>query len=508
MLRKENIRICMVIAVALLAAVWLSLSEKRSASGAHDAHSGHGHDAHEQGHDHSDGLGPNGGKVLREGEFELEFVVYQKGGSPHIRLYPSHNHKPLEPKEVAVSVELERLGGKVDKFLFRPSGEFLYSEEAVEEPNSFFVKIAAEWRGEKFEWEYSQYEGRLTLPPDLANTMGLETEGAGPGKILSLLTLPGEIAFNADMVSHVVPRVSGVVMESRKNLGDAVQQGEIMAIIDSRELGDARSKYLVALEREKLARYNFERVKRLWESQTVAEKEFLTTQKSFLEEKIELTSAERKLKALGLSETEINSLANGNDGDLTHYLIRAPFDGVVIRKHLSHGEWVKEDAEIYMIADLSSVWVDITVYAKDLGSVRIGQEATVKADSNGFTGVGRVSYVGPLVGEDSRTAKARLVLPNSEGLWRPGLFAKIEVVQHNESPPMVVRCEAIQTYRNRPVVFVQHDDQYEACPVTVGRTDGKFTEIVKGLSAGERYVSKNSYVLKAELGKAGMSHNH
>jgi len=211
---------------------------------------------------------------------------------------------------------------------------------------------------------------------------------------------------------------------------------------------------------------------------------------------------------LGLSEAEINALANGNDSDLTHYYIRAPFDGVVVRKHLSLGEWVKEDAEIYIIADLSTVWVDITVYAKDLDSVRLGQEASVSTDSNTLTGVGRVSYVGPLVGEDSRTAKARLVLPNSEGRWRPGMFAKVELVQHNESPPTVVRSEAIQTYRDRPCVFVQHDDQYEACPVTIGSTDGKFTEIVKGLSAGERYVSKNSYVLKAELGKTGMSHSH
>ncbi len=214
------------------------------------------------------------------------------------------------------------------------------------------------------------------------------------------------------------------------------------------------------------------------------------------------------MKALGLSEAEISSLTNGNDGDLTRYVIRAPYDGVVIKKHISHGEWVKEDSEIFVIADLSSVWVDIIVYAKDLASVRVGQDATVKTDSNGVEGIGKVSYVGPLVGEDTRTAKARVVLRNPDGKWRPGLFAKVALIRDNASPPLVVRTEAIQTYQNKSVVFVQYDDQYEARPVRLGRSDGKFTEVLKGLSEGERYVVKNSYILKAELGKVGMSHKH
>jgi membrane fusion protein, heavy metal efflux system len=506
MSRKELIGIGAVIAMGALAVIFLSLTEKKPSGSAHDHGHGQGSCGHD--HDHADARGPHGGKVLRESEFELEFVIFEKGATPHLRVFPSSNHKPLNAEEVAVSVELERLGGKVDKFHFKPAGEFLYSDEEIDEPHSFFVKVVAEWKGEKFDWEYSQYEDRLTVPEDLAAKMGIDTESAGPGRILSLLSLPGEIAFNADMVSHIVPRVPGVALEARKNLGDQVRQGEVIAVIDSRELGEARSRYLVAIEREKLARYNFERAQRLWEASTIAEKDFLIAQKAFLEEKIELTSAERRLKAWGLNQAEIGSLAKGNDSDLTHCVIRAPFDGVVIKKHLSHGEWVKEDAEIYVIADLSTVWVDIIVYAQDLDSVRMGQEASVKADPNGLKAVGKVSYVGPLVGEDSRTAKARVVLPNAGGDWRPGLFAKVELVRQNASPPMVVRNDAIQTYQKKSVVFVRHEDQYEARPVVLGRTDGKFTEVLKGLSEGDHYVTKNSYILKGELGKTGMSHEH
>ena len=509
MLKKELIGICAVIVVGVLAIAMLIFSGKKAQGTAND-HQGHGHGqaSHGDAHDHSGSQGPHGGKILTEGEFELEVVIFEKGVPAHFRVYPSHNHKPVDPKEVTISVELERLGGKTDKFSFKPTGEFLYGDQEIEEPHSFFIKVSAEYKGEKCDWEYSQYENRLTVPPDLAKKMGFETESAGPGTIISTLELPGEIAFNADMVSHVVPRVPGAVLQAPKNLGDKVQAREIIAVIDSRELGEAKTRYLVAVEREKLARYNFERVQRLWEAQTIAEKEFLTTQKAFLEEKIELTSARRKLMALGLNEREMSNLANEDESTLTHYAIRAPFDGVITKKHLSKGEWVKEDQEIYVIADLSSVWVEIIVYAKDLDSVHLGQKVMVKADSSGLEAEGKVSYVGPLVGEDTRTAKARVVIPNTDGKWRPGLFAQVELVRHNSSPPLVVRNEAIQTFQNKSVVFVEYDGQYEARPVTLGRTNDKFSEILRGLSAEERYVTRNSYVLKAEMGKAGMSHEH
>jgi len=509
MSKKELRGIGIVIVVGVLAIAMLILFGKKAQSTAQDHH-GHGHGAepHGDGHDHSGSQGPHGGKILKEGEFELEVVIFEKGVPAHFRVYASQHHRPVDPKDVTMSMDLERLGGKTDKISFKPTGEFLYSDQKIEEPHSFFIKISTDYKGEKFEWEYSQYENRLTVPSDLAGKMEFETEAAGPGTVISVLELPGEIALNADMVSHVIPRVAGVVLESRKNLGDTVQKGEVIAVIDSRDLGEAKSRYLVAVEREKLASYNFERVQRLWEAQTVAEKEFLTAKKTYLEEKIELTAAARKLMALGLSKQDLSNLSSEDDSTLTHFVIRAPFDGVITKKHLSQGEWAKEDAEIYVIADLSSVWIDVIVYAKDIESVHLNQKATVKTDSYGLEGVGTVSFVGPLVGEDTRTAKARIVIPNTDGKWRPGLFARVELVRHNASPPLVVRNEAIQTFQNKSVVFVQYDDQYEARPVTVGRSNDKFSEILKGLSPGERYVTNNSFVLKAEMGKAGMSHEH
>lgn len=508
MARNEYLAILVVIAVGVVVG-WLIVSHSsRPSASLHDDHGhGHGHGGHE-GHDHSAEKGPNGGKILREGALELELVMYEKSAPAHWRVYCSNKGQWLDPKDIKVTVQLKRLGDQVSVFPLKPDKDFLFSEQEVEEPHSFWIRVEAEWRGEAFEWEYPQYEGRLELSPDLAKTMGITTDVAGPGTIASKLELPGEIVMNADRVSHVVPRVAGVVLSAAKNLGEIVRRDEILAVIDSRELGEARSKYLVAVEREKLARYNFDRAERLWDKQTIPEKEFLTAQKNHIEEKIELAAARRKLLTMGLTDEDIRMLDAGDLTELTHFVIRSPFDGVVVRKHVASGEWVKEDAELYIIADLTEVWVEITVYAKDINSVHLGQKATVKSDVAGPEASGTVSYVGPVVGEESRTARARVVIPNTDGKWKPGLFARVELIRDDASLPLVVKNDAIQAFKNWFVVFVRHDDEYEARPLALGRTDGQITEVLKGLSPGDTYVLRNSFILKSELGKAGMSHQH
>ena len=236
-MKKERIGIGIIMVIGVIAALMLGLSEKKLSGSVGADHHGHSHGSNAHGHDHASEKGPNGGKVLMEGPFELEVVIVEHRGHAHFRAYPSHNHKPLDPREVKVSIELERFGEKLTRVEFKPSSGFLYSEQEIEEPHSFFLKVLAEWKGEKFDWEYSQYEGRLSLPPELAKRMGIESAAAGPGTINSFLELPGEIAFDPDRVSHVVARVPGVVHKGMKNLGDEVKQGDVIATIDSRELG-------------------------------------------------------------------------------------------------------------------------------------------------------------------------------------------------------------------------------------------------------------------------------
>ncbi len=503
MTKREIFGVLAVVIVGLAITVSVLLREKQTVASADSHDHGAGCD-----HQHEGTNGKHGGKMLAEDDFELELVISEGAKNSHFRIYPFYKHKPIDPSQVTVSVETELLDSSVRKYSFSPVDDFLLSAQEIEDPKSFFIKVSANWKDNSFEWEYSQYDGRLSMAPELIDRMGIQTSIAQGQLIRSTLTLPGELILNADMASRIVPRVSGYVLQCLKNLGDRVKKDEIIAWIDSRELGEAKSQYLVALEREKLARYNFERSQQLWEKQTVPEKEFLTSRKTFLEEKIGLTSATRKLIAMGLTEEEILRLEGGSLKDLTHYPIRAPFDGVVVKKRVANGEWLKDDTEIFVVADLRTVWAEITIYPTDLESVHLGQKAIIRSVSSDLTTEGQVSYIDSVVGDESRTARARVVLKNEDGKWRPGLFVKVELVKEEKSAPVAVLNGAIQTWKNRPTVFVRHEDTFESRPIVPGRSDERYTEVLSGLPIGVSYVTQNSYVLKSELGKSGMSHQH
>jgi cobalt-zinc-cadmium efflux system membrane fusion protein len=323
-------------------------------------------------------------------------------------------------------------------------------------------------------------------------------------KIRSILQLSGEIQFNQDQVAHVVPRLAGVVVRSAKNLGDQVMKGELLAVLESQTLADLKSEHLATSKRLELAQTTFEREKRLWEDKISAEQDYLAGRHALAEAEIAHRAVEQKLLALGLTHEAV--MRGGADG-LTRYEIRAPLNGVVTEKHLVLGEAVKEDAGIFTIADLSTVWAEMTIYPKDLNSVRLGQKVAVRAVALNAEAEGRVAYVGSLVGEQTRSAKARVTLPNPERSWRPGLFVTVELVQDETEVPVAVPVDAVQSVRDSKVVFGRYGEFFEVRPVELGRSDGKWIEVVKGLPAGTQYAATGSFVLKADLGKAGASHD-
>ncbi|MEG1113838.1 MAG: efflux RND transporter periplasmic adaptor subunit, partial [Janthinobacterium sp.] len=218
------------------------------------------------------------------------------------------------------------------------------------------------------------------------------------------------------------------------------------------------------------------------------------------EAEIAVQNAQQKLSALGANAT--------SKGPLNRYDIRAPFDGMVLEKHITLGEAVKEDANIFVISDLSTVWAEIAVPAKDLATVRMGGKAEVKASAFDASAQGTITYVGALLGEQTRTAKARISLQNPDMAWRPGLFVTVEVVSGEADAPVTVHSTAIQTVEDKPVVFVQVKDGYQATPVVPGRSDGSLTHIKQGLAAGTPYAAQGSFVLKSELGKDSAGHEH
>jgi cobalt-zinc-cadmium efflux system membrane fusion protein len=193
---------------------------------------------------------------------------------------------------------------------------------------------------------------------------------------------------------------------------------------------------------------------------------------------------------------------------LTVYDLKAPIGGTVIDRQISLGEYVSEQKPSFVVADLSTIWVDLSIYRQDIGRVKIGDEVLIDPSDGRGDIKGAISYVAPVGASETQTAIARVILQNSDGRLKPGLFVTARLVLAQRKVAVAIHAGAIQTLENKTVVFVREgDDALEARPVELGESDQKFVEIRAGISVGEKYVAENSFVVKAEMGKGEAEHD-
>jgi membrane fusion protein, heavy metal efflux system len=354
---------------------------------------------------------------------------------------------------------------------------------------------------EERERDASEGERIVRLEEAAIDESGIEVATAGPGRLQVHDNLSGEIAFDSDKLAHIVPRVAGVVREVHKNLGDTVRTGDVLAVLDSRDLADAKAAHLAAVARLSLAQANFSREESLRQGKITAEKEYLESKQALAEAQIALRLAEQKLHALGLTEDDLQTLPSHPETSYTRYEITAPIDGTVVEKHIVLGEVFKEDSNpCFVIADLSSVWVDLKVHQQDLSHVRPGQTAVIRGGEDLQT-EGTIAFVSNIVSETSRMAFARMTIPNPDGRWRPGLFVTGQVVIEEASAEVAVPKDSLVRLDGRTCVFLQTDRGFVPQAVVVGRSNDVSVEITAGLKAGQKYVSRGAYTLKSELNK-------
>jgi len=474
--------------------------ESHAAAKPHDVDS-------DEDHEHADSTqqdqGPHGGAIYSDSDFKLEIVLSEEGGEPRFQIYAFDQDKPLQPTAVQFTMQLTRPNGEQQRIELEPKMDYWQSIQTIEEPHVFTASVAAKHGSRTFEFAFSKEEGKVALSDQQITQNGISLQTAGPAHIVSAVTLPGEIRFNEDKTSHVVPRLAGVVDSISANLGQQVKQGQVIAVIASTALSEQRSELLSAQKRLELARATFAREKHLWEAKISAEQDYLQARQVMREMEIAVQNAQQKLIALGASPT-----VSANSGALNRYEIRAPFDGMVVEKHIAKGEAVKEDASIFTISDLSTVWAEIIVSAKDLNVVQVGKQVTIKATAFDSSATGTLSYVGALMGEQTRTAKARVTLDNPQMAWRPGLFISVDLPAKESDVPIAVASDAIQMVKNQATIFIRVPGGFVGQPVTTGLSDGKVTEIVAGLMPGTEYAVNGSFVIKSEQGKAGASHEH
>jgi membrane fusion protein, heavy metal efflux system len=168
------------------------------------------------------------------------------------------------------------------------------------------------------------------------------------------------------------------------------------------------------------------------------------------------------------------------------------------------GEFVTEASDILMVADLSSVWVDLHVYPKDLMKIKKGQRVIISAGQTIPDTEAIISYVGPVVGAESRTALARVVLPNSTGVFRPGLFVTAKVVIDNVEAGVIVSKDAVQNLDGKKCVFTKDEHGYEPSFVNLGQSNAGFVQVISGLDPGQQYVTKGAFELKAKIATSSL----
>jgi membrane fusion protein, heavy metal efflux system len=193
---------------------------------------------------------------------------------------------------------------------------------------------------------------------------------------------------------------------------------------------------------------------------------------------------------------------------LLPFEVRAPLAGTVIAKNVARGELASTERPLFEIADLANVWVDFDVYRRDFGRLRVGQPVRVDAGDGSPPVETTLAYLSPIGALNTQTLLARAVLPNPDRSWRPGLFVTAEVEVGATPVPVAVSLEALQRVRDWDVVFLADGEVFEAQPIELGRSDEALSEVTAGLAAGQRYVAEGSFILKAEAGKTGATHDH
>jgi len=347
--------------------------------------------------------------------------------------------------------------------------------------------------------DHDDVEQVIKLTPEEIHEIGLQTAVAGSGTIDTRINLTGEIKLNEDRMAHIVPRVDGVVIEVNKKLGDIVKTNEVIAVIESRELADVKAEYLAAIERYEIAKLAFDREKNLWSEKISSEEDYLNQKQILTEASIKKRSAQQKLLAIGFDESYVQQLPTEPEQLLTRFEIKAPFEGTIIKKHIVLGELVGTDSAAYIIADLDSVWVDLQIYPSDLKHIKKGQETIISADSEIPDTNGVISYIGPTVETESRSALARVVLSNKSGVFRPGLFVTANVAVLKKQANIVVPKNSIQSLEGKKCVFIKDKHGFEPAFVKTGLEDTNSAEILSGLDKGQEYVTKEAFTLKSKI---------
>ena len=367
-------------------------------------------------------------------------------------------------------------------------------------------------KGEKGHDEHG--EGAVVhLKPEQVKAANIQVVKVEVRKETAVLEATGQIAAAADREARVGVRVPGRITALKAAVGDPVKKGQMLAVVESPELGRAKADYVSAAASAKLARENAAREKQLFEKKISAEVEWRKAEAESVRTSAELQAAENRLHALGVGDAQLpDKVAHFTSTFGAH----SPIDGVIVERGVTLGEMVNPEKTLFLVMDLTQVWLIVDVFEKDIAQVALKQKVKV-----GVTAYkeeqfeGEVSYIGAVVEPRSRAVKVRIALANPGGKLKPGMFARVSLsdTKGDEHEHLFVPVEAVQRTDQGTIVFVPGNEpgEFVPRPVKTGHEAGKSVAIESGLTAGEQVVVSGSFILKSELGKESLGesgHSH
>ena len=348
---------------------------------------------------------------------------------------------------------------------------------------------------------------RLTLTPEQVANAGVQTAAVEERPVSDLLEATAEIEPSPSGFAQIGARVAGRVIRLLVAEGDRVSAGQALAVIDSPELGQFTGDYLAALSLANVAREIADREKQLFDRKISSQREWQLAEAEAVRARATKESAENRLHALGLTDTDLRELQVGRHFS-SEVTVRSPLTGIVASRPAAIGKIVQPGEGLFDVVDLREVAIAIDVYEQALSRVRSGQRVEVKTTSTGnkvFTG--RVSSVGGVVERQTRTVKVRVVLPNPDRTLRPGMFATVRVtgavLDSGGRKGTYVPSAAVQRDGEATIVFVNTGGahSFERREIEIGAEVGGWVLVTKGVVAREMVVTRGSLALKSEFRK-------
>lgn len=341
--------------------------------------------------------------------------------------------------------------------------------------------------------------------PEIAEEAGLEFASVEYRPITEAIECNAELAYDGGRYARVSTQMPGIIAEVHKDFGESVEAGEALVTLRSGRLGAAKATYLQAVAVVDLWERNHEREEDLLERGVSTEKDLLEAETYHREGRIALSEAEQTLRSFDLSEEQIASVRRTGETSAT-YVVKSPFDGIVVDRQIALGEVVEPSEPLYSVADVSRMWAFLDVYEKDLRHVRIGQPVILRVEGlEGETFAGFLTWVSAEVDPRTRTLRVRADFDNSHGLLRAHMFGRAAVAVREHQRSLVVPTSSVQWEGCCNVVFVKMSETvFQPRKVRLGIASGGVYEVAEGVEEGEEVVTRGSFLLKTEILKGSI----